>query len=480
MLSSQRLSEGLRPFSLGSRCPPEAARDGAASWPWEMGALARPMGLLLLFSTPLAKCWGQPLEGVAAPAPPHTKRVLTLADAKRLSFENNWDLLAAQSDVDIATAQKIVAREFPNPTLSLSSTMINFDNHPTTTGGRNDFWSRRYDTIAAINQLFEVGGKRAKRKASAAAGFSAAQARLKDARRLLDVAITKAYVGALLAETNVQILGQSAASLRKEAEIAETRLKAGDISRADKSQIEIAADRLELEAKTAESSAATARISLEVLLGVPKPAGDWAPGDSLENLALPPFLAREKSPGALRPDLLAAEAARQKAEVDFKLQKALRIPDPTVLVQYEHEPPDQPNTVGFGLSFPLPLWNRNRGGIQAASAALTQSSFQVEKVKALIAADIATAELAYTDATARWRRQRDLIQPKAADIRQTIAFAYEKGGASLLDLLLAERNDNEVRLATAQAAADTANAAAALKAALYLPEQPKTPGTAPK
>ena len=111
--------------------------------------------------------------------------------------------------------------EFPNPTLSLSSTMINFDNHPASTGGRNDFWSRRYDTIAAINQLFEVGGKRAKRKASAAAGFSAAQARLKDARRLLDVAITKAYVGALLAETNVQILGQSAASLRKEAEMAQ-------------------------------------------------------------------------------------------------------------------------------------------------------------------------------------------------------------------------------------------------------------------
>ena len=172
------------------------------------------------------------------------------------------------------------------------------------------------------------------------------------------------------------------------------------------------------------------------------------------------------------------DLARQKAEADLKLQKALRIPDPSFLVQYEHEPPDQPNTIGVGVSFPLPLWNRNRGGIQAATVNLTQAALQVEKTKALIAADIATAELAYTDASARWRRQRDFILPKAADIRQTIAFAYEKGGASLLDLLLAERNDNEVRLATAQAAADTATAAAALKAALNAPEPAKNP--APK
>ena len=51
-------------------------------------------------------------------------------------------------------------------------------------------------------------------------------------------------------------------------------------------------------------------------------------------------------------------------------------------------------------------------------------------------------------------------------MRQTVSFAYQRGGASLLDLLSAQRTDNEVRLATAQAAAETAKAAADLKAAL--------------
>ena len=41
---------------------------------------------------------------------------LTLADAKQIAFERNWDLLAAKSGIDAAQAQLIVAKEFPNPT----------------------------------------------------------------------------------------------------------------------------------------------------------------------------------------------------------------------------------------------------------------------------------------------------------------------------------------------------------------------------
>ena len=65
----------------------------------------------------------------------------------------------------------------------------------------------------------------------------------------------------------------------------------------------------------------------------------------------------------------------------------------------------------------------------------------------------------------RWRSYRESIRPKSEQIRQTMAYAYQKGGASLLDMLVAERNDNDIRLAAAQAASDTASAGAAFKAA---------------
>ena len=399
---------------------------------------------------------------------------LSLAEAKRLAFARNWDLLAAQSDVDAASAQKIIAREFPNPSLSWTTMKISVDNHPGSTPSGNGLWERSYDTIAAVNQLFEIGGKRSSRRASAAAGYEAARARLFDAKRILDLAVTKAYIAALQADLNVQILSQSAQSLRKEAQIAETRLNAGDISRMDKDQIEIAAERFELDARSAQATATSLRIALQTLLGNPRGEAEWTAADSLETLADAGAPVGEPGVAAPRPDLLAAEALLKKTEADLRLQKAMRVPDPTLQFNYEHEPPDQPNTVGLGLSFPLPLWNRNQGAIRLAEASRAQANAIVGKIRTQIGSEVESARVGYQDGSTRWKRYREQILPRSEEVRKTVAFAYEKGGASLLDLLSAERNDNDVRLATAQAAADTAAAAASLKAALNLQDENRT------
>ena len=41
---------------------------------------------------------------------------LTLEEARQIAFDRNWDLLAAKSGIDSATAQLIIAKEYPNPT----------------------------------------------------------------------------------------------------------------------------------------------------------------------------------------------------------------------------------------------------------------------------------------------------------------------------------------------------------------------------
>ena len=89
----------------------------------------------------------------------------------------------------------------------------------------------------------------------------------------------------------------------------------------------------------------------------------------------------------------------------------------------------------------------------------------LEKAEAQVMADIANAESEYDEASQRWQCYRDQTVPKSAKVRDSVAFAYEKGGASLVDLLEAERTDNDVRLAAAQAQADTASATADLIAA---------------
>ncbi len=391
---------------------------------------------------------------------------LSLADAKRIALEHNWDLLAAKSGLDAAAAQLLVAREFPNPTFSYSTARIG--SHDNGTGAGNGLWSRSYDTIFAVNQLIEIGGKRRDRQSSARAGLAGAQARFYDVRRLLDQGVTKAYVAALLAGENARRLNESAGLLHHEADIARARLKAGDIAAADEKQIEYNADVFGLQAKTAEAAALQSRIAVEILLGVAQPDGNWVPTDSLAQMAEAIPSANESTRNATRPDVLAAEADWQQSKADLNLQKAMRIPDPTVSLLVEHNPPGggpPEDTVGIGVSFPLPLWNLNRGEIKSAQATVDKNAIALAKARAQAAADVAIARAELQEAAERCARYHDEILPKAEKVREAVAFAYEKGGASLVDLLAAERADNDARLAAAQALSDTASAGADLKAA---------------
>jgi len=393
--------------------------------------------------------------------------VLSLAQAKEVALERNWDLLAAKSGIDAATAQLIVAKEFPNPSASLSTAKIGTHNAGTDLG--NNLWHRSYDTILSVNQLIEIGGKRKDRQMAGRAGVIGAKARFYDAKRTLDQGVTKAYIGALLAGENVRILKESSGLLLREAGIAAQRNKAGDLSDSDMKQIEINAEQYELQAKSAEAAAVQARIAVEILMGAPGPAGGWTPADSLDKLVAewtPP--APGTNSAAARPDVLAAEADLRGGRAQLQLQRAMRIPDPTFTIGGEHNPPDSgpaSDTFLIGLSFPLPLWNQNGGNIKAAQASVEQLEEALGKARAQAMADLANAQVEYKEATARWARYRDVTAPKSAQVLKSVQFAYDKGGAALLDLLDAERTDNDIRLATVQAMSDTSSAIADLAAA---------------
>jgi cobalt-zinc-cadmium efflux system outer membrane protein len=126
-------------------------------------------------------------------------------------------------------------------------------------------------------------------------------------------------------------------------------------------------------------------------------------------------------------------------------------------------PPD--NTFGIGLSFPLPLWNLNRGNIASAQASLAQFQDALGKVQAQAAADLANARTELDEASSRLHRYQTAILSQSAAVRKSVSFAFEKGAATLVDLLEAEPTDNTVRLAAAQAMADTASAQADMTAA---------------
>jgi cobalt-zinc-cadmium efflux system outer membrane protein len=387
-------------------------------------------------------------------------RALTLAEARVAALERNWDLLAAKSDLDLAEAQRVVAGAFPNPEVeaTLEKLQIGRVTAP-----------RTRDGVIALSQLLEIGGKRGDRIRSAAAGITSARAQFEFARAHLDAAVVKAYAATRVAEENVRIGRRSTESLARSAEIAGRRFEAGEISAAERDQVEIAAGRFRAETHAAESALVRARTDLETLLGMPRYDADLVLADDLPTM-LPLAARREtETPGEgvdARGDVRAAAAAVDGAEADLSLQKALRIPDPTFLVQFERDLPDNPNTVGVGVSLPVPLFNRNKGGVRVAEVARDSAQRRLAQARAEASGEIAAARGALSAAQLR----RDLLDtnllPRAEKVQETVAFAYEKGGASLLELLEAERNLNELRLAALGSEADLLSAAADLAAAL--------------
>ena len=399
---------------------------------------------------------------VLATSDPAAVNGLTLAQAQQLALRNNADFRIAQAQADAALGQLRAVREFPNPVIGYSVGKINTDGRSNATTTGSGFWARSYDSIFSLSQLIELG-KRGVRRTSAEAGARSAEALRDDARRLLLQATGQLYFAALEAQQEVRVLGASAASVRKQAAIGSTRLHAGDIAATDQAQIEIAAAQLDLSATSAGTAARIAVMALEALLGYPSPRGETQLADTLEGVVSLPSGDYDTAPA--RPDLLAAQAALEKSEADLILQRRAALPDLTLALQYEHQPPDQPNTIGVGLSFPLPLWNRNQGNILTAQAARNQAQAQLNKVRTQVAATIAMARAAYEEAKTRSDTYQRNLEPKSASIVRTIEYAYDKGGASLVGLLTAERNDNDLRLASARAQADAASAALALAAA---------------
>ena len=416
------------------------------------------LGVALALALGLASCPSRAGDALS-------ENPLSLESARALALARNGDFRSTQFQVDAALAQLKVAKELPNPTLGLSTAKISTDGTPENTALGNGAFSRAYDSIVSLSQLILVS-KRGLMRDSANAGVRAAQSQLDDARRLLLQAVTQTYVAALAARDQAEVLSASAAALRREADIAEHRFRAGDLSRSDRARIEIAAEQDELGAASQAAAAKAAVVALETLVGSPKPDGTTQLSDSLGQIARPTGIGTGGDSVLKRPDIAAAEAAVDQAEANLRLARHQRVPDVTLSIQFERNPPAQPDTVGMGLSLPLPVWSQYNGEILGAMAARNQALAHLDRVRVQAAADVAAARVAYGEASARAEKYQASLVPKSSEATASVAYSYEQGGAALIDLLDARRTDNDIRIASVQAQADAATALSGLLGAL--------------
>jgi cobalt-zinc-cadmium efflux system outer membrane protein len=365
----------------------------------------------------------------AAPGPAGAQAALgrlTLEDAVALAARANPVLRAKQFELQAVGANEITAGLRPNPTATYLAEQFG--------GGSAALVQHTF----SIGQPIELGGKRQRRLESARAATRVSGHEFEDVRRQVVFQVKKAFTDALVARQELGLVEENVRSLDDLERIQRFRAERGDISELELLRIEVQRFALDRDAADARQALRMARIALRTATDPTQVPEDFEVVGALADRDLAPA-AVDLYRRALdrRPDLRAAEAARAKARADVGLARANAWWDVTPQVEYQRIGPD--NTIGFGISVPIKIFDRNQGEI-ARTRAETQ---RVDAAREAMAVQI-LAEVDGALASLRTERQkldllRDVYLPKARRARDTVEFAYRRGGVSLLDYLDAQR-----------------------------------------
>ncbi len=385
---------------------------------------------------------------------------LSLEQALELALRGNPGLRAQAATVESTRAGEITAALRPNPTF---------------TNGTVDF-------TGGIGWTFERGGKRQRRIDSARLATAGAERDLQDTRRTLISTVRSTFTAALLARGNLRAADENLKNFQQVEDLNHIRFDKGEIAGGDFLKISLQKLQFQTDVQDANLAYRTARANLRQAIFAPELAQDFEVQGELRTAPLPRTLPDlERQALAARPDLLSAETAVAKAEADVRLAKANAKVDVTAslgwihtgqsLVDDQHVQPffsfgQSANALGTGISFPLPIFDRNQGEIARTRSEAVRARAAADTVRAQVIDDVETAFVALRTSQERVDLYETVYLKASHDSREIAEYAYRKGATSILDLLDAERTDRATQLAYRQALADYVTRLAQLQAAV--------------
>jgi cobalt-zinc-cadmium efflux system outer membrane protein len=369
------------------------------------------------------------------------QQALTWPEVRARFEAANPNLRAGQLSVDESRAQEITAHLRPNPTLGLVADQINpFPGGPP----HSTFGSLL--TVGTLNYLYEREHKRDLRLESAQGATRIAESSFSDLKRNLLFNLRTAFVQTLQQKANVDLARENLKYYDHILAVNRDRYQAGAIAQVDLDRLELQRVQFESDLQTAEVALRTAKIQLLALLNDRTPVEQFevtgnydfsealAPLDEVRQLALEG-----------RPDLKAAVQSVEKAKTDHRLAIANGSTDPTLGFDVGRNPPiDQ--YIGFSVNVPLRIFDKNQGEKARTQIDVERNERLVDAAKAQVFSDVDSAYAAVSGTLILLLPYKNRYLKQAIRVRDTIAFSYEHGAASLLDFLSAEADYRNVQL----------------------------------
>jgi len=359
---------------------------------------------------------------------------LTLEQAVDLALRENPTLRAKGFEVQSTRAGEITAGLIPNPTGSYTSEKYG-------AGGNTVI-----EHTATLGQTLELGGKRQRRLDSAKAQTRVTEAELLDVRRQVVFQVKKTFTDALTAKAALALAEQNLKALEDLERVQRLRAEKGDISALELLRIQVQAYQFQRDAADARQAASAAKVALRAVAGPNRVADDF---DVEGELGFKDFTLTRNDLYRMtlenRPDVRAAEAAREKARADVNLARANAWWDVTPQLEYKRTDANE-QTLGFGFSIPIRIFDRNQGEIARTRSEVNRVDAVRQAVAVQALSEVDTALGALTTERGKLAALRDTYLPKAQQARDTVEFAYRRGGVNLLDFLDAQRTHRETSL----------------------------------
>ena len=103
--------------------------------------------------------------------------------------------------------------------------------------------------------------------------------------------------------------------------------------------------------------------------------------------------------------------------------------------------------IGLSVNIPLRIFDRNQGEILRTKLDITRNERLLNAAEAQLYGDVDSAYATIVDTVELSQPYKTQYLARAATVRDTVTFSYQRGGASLLDFLDATRADRAVQAA---------------------------------
>lgn len=367
---------------------------------------------------------------------------LTLDRAIDITLDRSLDLRGKFMEIPLARADTLQASLRSNPVFYQDGQLLQY-------GGTSTKFSRmapggpsQFDTN--VSYPFDISHKRQARTMVATRAERVLEALYQDAIRQRIDDVYGAFVIALAARQTVRYARESVDGLSKLRVLNEQRYEKGVISIGELSAIRNKVRKAQLGLVDAEGAYRKAKLDLGSLLNLrPDEIASLELRGTIQDLAPPPppLESLQKLATDDRPDVVALRLGVLRAEADVRLARANAFSDVYVLWQPYTFQDNSPYGLksqyswALGVTVPLPIYNRNQGGIQRARLNVNQSQIQLADMERQAKIDVEEAMIEYDVTRQEVQDLREQIIPDARQVLDEWYKLWQKGERSQLDYI---------------------------------------------